>query len=54
MVSTVESELRLTVNTVESELMLTISILKRTANRSPYIFTLVQKVKHRVYKIHVF
>ena len=29
-------------------------ILKSTANRSPYIFTLVQKVKHRVYKIHVF
>ena len=30
------------------------TILKLTANRSPYIFTLVQKVKHRVYKIHVF
>ena len=30
------------------------SILKPTANWSPYIFTLVQKVKHRVYKIHVF
>ena len=29
-------------------------ILKPTANWSPYIFTLVQKVKHRVYKIHVF
>ena len=27
---------------------------KPTANWSPYIFTLVQKVKHRVYKIHVF
>ena len=23
-----------------------------SSNRSPYIFTLVQKVKHRVYKIH--
>ena len=31
-----------------------ISILKPTANWSPYIFTLVQKVKHRVYTIHVF
>ena len=31
-----------------------ISILKATANRSPYIFTLVQKVKRKVYKIHVF
>ena len=30
------------------------SILKPTANWSPYICTLVQKVKHRVYKIHVF
>ena len=30
------------------------SILKPTANWSPYIFTIVQKVKHRVYKIHVF
>ena len=29
-------------------------ILKPTANRSPYIFTLVQKVKHRVYKIYAF
>ena len=29
-------------------------ILEPTANWSPYIFTLVQKVKHRVYKIHVF
>ena len=29
-------------------------ILKPTANCSPYIFTLVQKVKHRVYKINVF
>ena len=28
--------------------------LKPTAIWSPYIFTLVQKVKHRVYKIHVF
>ena len=25
-----------------------------SSNRSPYIFTLVQKVKHRVYKIHAF
>ena len=30
------------------------NILKPTANWSPYSFTLVQKVKHRVYKIHVF
>ena len=29
-------------------------ILKPTAKRSPYMFTLVQKVKRRVYKIHVF
>ena len=29
-------------------------MLKPTANWSPYIFTLVQKVKRRVYKIHVF
>ena len=29
-------------------------ILNPTANWSPYIFTLVPKVKHRVYKIHVF
>ena len=29
-------------------------ILKPSSNLSPYIFTLVQKVKHRVYKIHVF
>ena len=27
-------------------------ILKPSSNRSLYIFTLVQKVKHRVYKIH--
>ena len=33
---------------------LSITILKPTANRSPYIFTLVQKVKHSLYKIHVF
>ena len=33
---------------------LSITILKPTANRSPNIFTLVQKVKHSVYKIHVF
>ena len=26
------------------------SILKPSSNRSPYIFTLVQKVKHKVYK----
>ena len=30
------------------------NILKPSSNRSPYIFTLVQKVKHRVYKIHAF
>ena len=30
------------------------NILKPTANWSPYIFTLIQKVKRRVYKIHVF
>ena len=30
------------------------NILKPTANWSPYIFTLVQIVKHRVYKLHVF
>ena len=30
------------------------TILKPSANQSTYIFTLVQKVKHRVYKIHVF
>ena len=30
------------------------NILKPTANWSPYIFTLVQKVKRRVYKIHFF
>ena len=29
-------------------------ILKPTANWSPYIFTLVQKVKRRVYKVHIF
>ena len=29
-------------------------ILKPTSNRSTYIFTLVQKVKRRVYKIHIF
>ena len=31
-----------------------ISMLKAIANRSPYISTLVQKVKRKVYKIHVF
>ena len=31
-----------------------VTILKLTANWSPYIFTLVQKEKHRVYTIHVF
>ena len=30
------------------------SIPKPSANRSPYICTLVQKLKHRVYKIHAF
>ena len=34
--------------------LLDMYILKPTAKWSPYIFTLVQKVKHRVYKIHVF
>ena len=29
-------------------------LLKPTSNRSPYIFMLVQKVKHRVYKMHAF
>ena len=29
-------------------------ILISTANWSPYIFTLVQKVKRRAYKVHVF
>ena len=29
-------------------------ILRPTSNRSLYIFTLVQKVKHMVYKIHAF
>ena len=29
-------------------------ILKPTAYWSPYIFKLVQKVKRRVYKIHIF
>ena len=27
-------------------------ILNPSSNRSPYIFTLGQKVKHRVYKVH--
>ena len=30
------------------------NILKPSSNRSPYTFTVVQKVKHRVYTIHVF
>ena len=30
------------------------SILRPSSNRSPYIFTLVQKVKNRAYKIHAF
>ena len=29
-------------------------ILKPSSNRCPYIFMLVQKVKHRVYKIYAF
>ena len=29
-------------------------ILKPSSDRSPYIFTLVQKVKHGVYKSHAF
>ena len=29
-------------------------ILKPSSNRSPYIFTLVKKVKHRVHKIYAF
>ena len=28
--------------------------LRQSSNRSPYIFTLVQKVKSRAYKIHAF
>ena len=28
------------------------SILRPSSNRFPYIFMLIQKVKHRVYKIH--
>ena len=35
-------------------LMICSYILKPSSNRSPYILTLVQKVKHRVYKIHAF
>ena len=31
-----------------------VNILKPNSNRSPYIFTLVQKMKHRVYKIYAF
>ena len=30
------------------------SILRSSSNRSPYIFTLVQKVNNRIYKIHAF
>ena len=30
------------------------SILKSSSNRSSYIFMLVQKVKHSVYKVYVF
>ena len=37
-----------------AQVLISKHILKPTANRSPYIFTLVQKVKHRVYKIQVF
>ena len=33
---------------------LSLQIYKTSSNRSPNIFTLVQKVKHRVYKIHAF
>ena len=29
-------------------------ILRPSSSRSPYIFTLVQKVKHWVYKMHAF
>ena len=32
----------------------TYNILKLSSNLSPYVFTLVQKVKHRIYKIHAF
>ena len=35
-------------------ILVKVYILKPTANWSPYIFTLVQKVKDRVYKIRVF
>ena len=37
-----------------SNFIIQANILKPTAIWSPYIFTLVQKVKHRLYKIHVF
>ena len=30
------------------------NVLKPTANWSPYIFTLVQKVKRRIHRTHVF
>ena len=30
------------------------TILKPSFNRSPYVFTIVQEVKHRVYEIHAF
>ena len=39
---------------IKKSLSIYLSILKPTANRSPYILTLVQKMKRRVYKIHVF
>ena len=29
-------------------------ILRQSSNLSPYIFMLVQKVKHKIYKIHAF
>ena len=40
-------------NLVKGKLSANACILKPTANWSPYILTLVQEVKNRVYKIHV-
>ena len=40
-------------NWIKGKLSANACILKPTANWSPYIFTLVQEVKNRIYKIHV-
>ena len=40
-------------NRIPKKIRPILHILKPTSNRSPYIFTLVQKVKHRVNKIQV-